>query len=104
MSRLVIVLIFVATISVGWWFISRPSQVEWDVVVSSRAPVYASRHYPYGTASRPNPVVGYLEPGAAPKVLGVYNDKPWPVYEVKLPSGVDGFLFAVDVDAKSRPR
>jgi hypothetical protein len=72
----------------------------WRVEAKVRAPVYETAVYPYGSQSPSNRVVAYLGPGERPEVLAVDFGKEWPSWEIRLPSGQRGFLFAPDIIAE----
>lgn len=75
---------------------------SWHLDVKTRAPVYETDEYPYGSQLLPNKVVGYLEPGDIPKVLAMHYGNEWPYLVVRLPSGQKGYLFAPDVELKRK--
>jgi hypothetical protein len=75
---------------------------SWRIEVKVRAPVYENPTYPYGTQSRPNRIVGYLEVGSKPEVRGIAYVEPWPYWEVQLQSGARGYLFAPDVEVSRK--
>lgn len=77
---------------------------RWVLGSVNRAPVYETDEYPYATASVPNRIVGYLEPGQVPKVLSMGADKYWPHWKVVLPSGQKGYIFAPDINARRREK
>lgn len=84
------------------WYNEHLEAQRWVITNVTRAPVYETDEYPYATASLPNRVVGYLEPGEVPRVLSMGVDKYWPHWKVVLPSGQQGYIFAPDVKAKRK--
>jgi hypothetical protein len=93
---------FVIVVCLGIGFEGNIEALRWDVEIKVRAPIYANPTYPYGSASLPNPIIGYLEVGSKPHVRRVAFVEPWPYWEVQLESGASGYLFAPDVQVRRR--
>jgi hypothetical protein len=75
---------------------------NWHLEVKTRTPIYKTDDYPYGSQSLPNKVIGYLNPGEKPNILGMDYGKEWPYWIVRLSSGQKGYLFAPDVEFKRK--
>ena len=93
---------FVIVVYLSMGFQDNIEALRWDIEVKVRAPIYANPTYPYGSASPPNPIIGYLEVGSKPHVRRVVLVEPWPYWEVQLESGARGYLFAPDVEVRRR--
>ena len=103
--RLVELLAAVAVVSAAFGLLTLDGYYEartWQLEAKKPAPIYETDIYPYASGSPPNRIVGYLNPGVSPEIIGMGKGKEWWYWEVRLPSGERGFIFAPDVDAKHK--
>lgn len=99
-TRIAVVLVVLAAVVVVLRLNAHREMQGWRIDTKAPTPIYETDSYPYGSQSHLNPVVGYLNPGDRPKIIGMSYGKEWRVWEVSLPSGKSGFIFDPDVEVR----